>query len=101
MRFNVLIIFFVIILSGCQTIEQSRQTEARRQVEQRYLDERTNRLQGDVNVLREEFIVLQEEVASLQETLNEIRRLALVIYCYDPFYDTKVSYLALLHPLPM
>ena len=77
MRFNLLIIFFVIILSGCQTIEQSRQTEARRQVEQRYLDERTNRLQGDVNVLREEFIVLQEEVASLQEALNEIRRLAL------------------------
>ena len=77
MRFNILIMFCVIILSGCQTIEQSRQTEARRQVEQRYLDERTNRLQGDVNVLREEFIVLQEEVASLQETLNEIRRLAL------------------------
>tara|TARA_B100001559_G_C16415572_1_gene582525 strand:- start:469 stop:963 length:495 start_codon:yes stop_codon:yes gene_type:complete len=77
MRFNILIMFFVIILSGCQTIEQSRQTEARRQVEQRYIDERTNRLQGDVDVLREDHTVLQEEVARLQKTVNEIRSLAL------------------------
>ena len=77
MRFNLLIIFFVIILSGCQTIEQSRQTEARRQVEQRYIDERNNRLQGDVNVLREDLTVLREEVACLQETVNEIRSLTL------------------------
>ena len=77
MRFNILIMFCVIILSGCQTIEQSRQTEARRQVEQRYIDERNNRLQGDVNVLREDLTVLREEVACLQETVNEIRSLTL------------------------
>ena len=77
MRFNILIIFFVIILPGCQTIEQSRQTEARRQVEKRYNDERTNRMQGDVNVLREDLAVLREEFASLQETVNEIRSLTL------------------------
>ena len=77
MRLNILIMFFVIILSGCQTIEQSRQTEARRQVEQRYIDERNNLLQGDVNVLREDLTVLREEVASLQETVNEIRSLTL------------------------
>ena len=77
MRFFILIIFFVIILSGCQTIEQSRQTEARRQVEQRYMDERNNRLQGDVNVLREDLTVLREEVASLQDTVNKIRSLTL------------------------
>ena len=69
--------FCVIILSGCQTIEQSRQTEARRQVEQKYNDERNNRLQGDVNVLREDLIVLREEFASLQDTVNEIRSLTL------------------------
>lgn len=77
MKFNILIIFFVIILSSCQTIEQSRQTEARRQVEQRYIDERNNRLQGDVNVLREDLTVLREEVSSLKETVNEIRSLSL------------------------
>ena len=77
MRFNILIMFCVIILSGCQTIEQSRQTEARRQVEQRYIDERNSRLQGDVNVLREDLIVLREEFASLQETVNEIRSFTL------------------------
>ena len=89
MRFFILIIFFVIILSGCQTIEQSRQTEARRQVEQRYIDERNNRLQGDVNVLREDLTVLREEVASLQDTVNKIR--SRTLESEEKFRNTKAN----------
>ena len=89
MRFNILIMFCVIILSGCQTIEQSRQTEARRQVEQRYIDERNNRLQGDVNVLREDLTVLREEVASLQDTVNKIR--SRTLESEEKFRNTKAN----------
>ena len=89
MRFFILIIFFVIILSGCQTIEQSRQTEARRQVEQRYIDERNNRLQGDINLLREDLTVLREEVASLQDTVNKIR--SRTLESEEKFRNTKAN----------
>ena len=89
MRLNLLIMFCILILCGCQTLEQSRQAEARMQVEQKYIDERTNRLQGDVNVLREEHVLLREEVIRLQESLNEIRRYELE--SEEKFRQTKAN----------
>ena len=39
------------LLSGCQTVEQAQQQEARRQMEQRYAEERALRLQADLDAV--------------------------------------------------
>ena len=46
------------LLSGCQTVEQGRQADARRQVEQRYAEEQQVRMQGQLDALAAEQMVL-------------------------------------------
>lgn len=54
------------LLSGCQTVEQAQQAEARRQVEQRYAAERVLRLQGELDVMSAEQMELRRELEQLR-----------------------------------
>ena len=72
-RFSFIIMLFLFILSGCQTVEQHRQIEARKQVEQRYIEEQVNRLQGEISFLIEDNAQLREELILLQDALNKVK----------------------------
>lgn len=54
------------LLSGCQTVEQVQQAEARRQMEQRYAEERLLRLQGELDVVSAEQGELRHELEQLR-----------------------------------
>ena len=47
-RISMFRILIACLSSGCQTVEQAQQAEARRQVEKRYAEERVLRLQGEL-----------------------------------------------------
>ncbi|MFL2832251.1 MAG: LysM peptidoglycan-binding domain-containing protein [Coraliomargaritaceae bacterium] len=54
------------LLSGCQTVEQAQQAEARRQVEQRYAEERALHLQGELDAVLEEQVELRRDLEQLR-----------------------------------
>ena len=54
------------LLSGCQTVEQAQQAEARRQMEQRYAEERVLRLQGELDAVSAEQVELRQELEQLR-----------------------------------
>ena len=54
------------LLSGCQTVEQAQQAEARRQMEQRYAEERVLRLQGELDAVSAEQVELRQELERLR-----------------------------------
>ena len=54
------------LLSGCQTVEQAQQVEARRQMEQRYAEERTLRMQADLDAVSVEQAELRRELEQLR-----------------------------------
>lgn len=54
------------LLSGCQTVEQAQQVEARRQIEKRYAEERALRLQADLDAVSLEQAELRRELEQLR-----------------------------------
>ena len=59
-------ILIAALLSGCQTVEQAQQAEARRQMEKRYAEERVLRLQGELDVVSAEQVELRQELERLR-----------------------------------
>ena len=59
-------ILIAALLSGCQTVEQAQQAEARRQMEKRYAEERVLRLQGELDVVSAEQVELRQELEQLR-----------------------------------
>ena len=64
------------LLSGCQTVEQAQQAEARRQMEKRYAEERVLRLQGELDVVSAEQVELRQELEQLRIEVREAKVVA-------------------------
>lgn len=64
------------LLCGCETVEQARQADARRQVEQRYAEERQVQMRGRLDMLAAEQVALREELALLQAEVRGVTAVA-------------------------